>query len=112
MWPPDPAKIVGETPIAVSAEILCAPNGFVVIFDVVFKALSQKLLTLANPIVNHIARERDRELPVAHVLAGDDQLSRAAVAQDKPGRVGINSCAAAITHGQPDSSIIGYVDPV
>jgi hypothetical protein len=112
MRPPYPAKIVGVVPIAIGAEIFGAPNVFVVVFDVVFKALSQKLLTFANPIVNHIARERDRELPVAHVLAGDDELSRATVAQDKPGRVGINSGAAAIAHGQPDASVIGYVDPV
>jgi hypothetical protein len=53
--PPDPAEVVGEGPVAVSVEILCAPNIFVVILDVVFESLSEKLLTFANPIIYCIA---------------------------------------------------------
>jgi hypothetical protein len=72
MRPPDPAKIVGVGPVAVSVEILCSPNILVVILDVVLEPLREILLTLANPIVNRIASGDGRELPVAHILAGSD----------------------------------------
>jgi hypothetical protein len=112
MRPPDPTEIIRVGPIAISVEILSAPNILVVILDVVLEPLREILLTLANPIVNRIACGDGRELPVAHVLAGSDELSRTAVAQRKPGRVGINSSAAAIAHSQTDSPIARHVDPV
>ena len=111
VWSPDPAKIVGIGPIAISVEILCAPNVFVVILDVVLESLGQILLTLADPIVNRVACRRG-ELPVAHVLAADDELGRAAIAQSKPGRIGLYSRASAIADRQTHSTIARHVDPV
>jgi hypothetical protein len=112
MWPPDPTIVVGIGPIAIRVEILCAPNVFVVILDVVLESLCEILLALANPIVNRVAGGDGREFPVAHVFAADDELSRATIAQSKPGRVGINPSAAAIAHRQTDSPVAWHVDPV
>jgi hypothetical protein len=72
MRPPDPAVVFGIGPIAVSVEILCSPNVFVVILDVVLQSLREILLTLPNPIIDRIPCGDGRELPVAHVLAADD----------------------------------------
>src|SRR4029079_14025012 len=107
-----PAVVVGVGPVAIRVEILCAPDVFVVILDVILESLCEILLTLAHPIVNRIASGDGRELPVAHFLAADNKLSRATVAQRKSGRVGINSSAAAVAHRQTDSTIARHVDAV
>ena len=44
MRPPDPTEIVRVGPIAVSVEILCAPNVLVVILDVVPESLREVTL--------------------------------------------------------------------
>lgn len=82
-WPPDPAKVVGIIPIAIGIEIFCAPNVFVEILDVVLESLRQKLLTLANPIVNRITRCSGEKFPVAGSFTDDKELSRATIAQSE-----------------------------
>src|SRR5438045_3025128 len=98
-WLPDPAEVVRIHPIAVSIEILCAPNVFVVVANVEFETLSQVLLTLVHPVVNGVARCGSMEFPIAGVFTGNHEFSRAAVAQVKTGSVGIDAGAASVAHG-------------
>jgi hypothetical protein len=84
---PDPAKIVSVIPVAVSIEIFCAPNVLIEILDVVFEFLRQIFLALAHPIVNSIPWAGCKKFPVAGVFAVDDEFSRTAIAQGKPGCV-------------------------
>jgi hypothetical protein len=111
MRPPDPAEIVRVGPVAVSRQLFRAPRVFVVILTIVTEPLREEALAIAYPIVNLIKRGGEK-LPIAGVVARDDQLSRAAVTQRKPRRVGIDPCAPAVAHGQAHATIARHVDPV
>jgi hypothetical protein len=84
---PDPTVIVGLDPIAVSLEILAAPNVFVVVLVVILQSLCKVALALPNPVIDLIRWPGDHEIPVPGVFAFDDEFRCTAVAKCETGRV-------------------------
>jgi hypothetical protein len=95
---PNPAVLVCLGPIAVGFELFGAPNRFVKVLDVVFESLRKVLFAIADPGVDRIARRSGNEVPVAGVLAGDDQFRRTTFAQSETRRVGINPGGATVAY--------------
>ena len=69
VWSPDPAKVVGVSPVAIGIEIFRAPNVLVVILDVVTQPLREIALAIVDPIVNRVECGGGVQFPVAGVIA-------------------------------------------
>jgi len=76
---PDPTVVVGLDPIAVSLEILAAPNILVVVLVVVLQSLREIPLAFHDPVIDFIGRPSGHEIPVAGVFTIDDEFRSAAV---------------------------------
>jgi hypothetical protein len=87
MWSPHPAEVVGIAPVAISVEILSAPNVFVVVLNVVFQSLREIALAVAYPCINRVILVGCKKLPVARVLAAHNKLRRTTVAQVETGSI-------------------------
>ena len=82
-WPPGPAEFVVVAPVAPRREIFCSPHELVVILNVVTQALREKTFAVVHPIVNRVVRDSCQKLPIAGVVARNDELCAAVIAKRK-----------------------------
>src|SRR6185369_4815435 len=82
---PDPTVVVSLDPVAIRLEILAAPNIFVVILGVVLESLRQITLAFRNPTVDCIRGRGCHEIPVAGIVAVDDQFRCTTLAEREAG---------------------------
>ena len=80
---PDPTVFTRVAPFAVTIEIFCAPNVFVVVLVCLSEPLREITLAIADPLVNRVTWSGGEEVPIAGVLAGRDDFRSASVAQRK-----------------------------
>jgi hypothetical protein len=80
---PDPAVIVRTYPVAVGVKIFRAHDILIEILNVIFESLREVLLTLIHPVVDDVALRCGKQVPIAGIVAGDDEFSGTVVAQSK-----------------------------
>src|SRR5688500_10521892 len=83
VWPPNPTVFAGLVPLAVVVKIFGAPYILVEVLGLVAGSLRDIPLTLANPLINRVARSGGRQIPVAGILTGGDEFRGTSVAERK-----------------------------
>ncbi len=81
VWPPNPAVVVGVGPLAIRIQVFSAPNVLVEILRVVTETLREILLALTYPLVEGVASTGGKQVPIARVVAGNDELRGTPVTQ-------------------------------
>jgi hypothetical protein len=84
----------------------------VVVLSIVTQPLRKVAFAIVHPFIVRIARTNSQKIPIAGILALDHQLRRAAVAQRKARRVGINSRTTAVAHAETHATVTRHVDAI
>jgi hypothetical protein len=78
--PPNPAVILRLDPVAICCKLFGSPHVVAGVLDVITNPRGEITIPFVYPLVVRVAWRSGKQVPVAGVIAGRDQLSRAAVA--------------------------------